>query len=147
MNKKHKILTIAALVSGFISSIAVLLVGLTTINKEFSDRATIIVPIIFWVGLILEQIFIWTANSIRKKESRNIKCLPGIISFFKNSEGTVSTLVCAISFTVYVILMCLHKWDIIQFVLLFLVIATFRMHCILNGCNYEYIKKITEERT
>jgi hypothetical protein len=103
---------------------------------------------VFWISVILEQVFFWKCNSDRKQMERKTwpkrrqKNAPiGIAAFFKNPEAIVADAVLfisAISTTLIAAFRVQISWLIIMSIsLLFL---SFNMHCILNGRNYRCMK-------
>lgn len=117
-------------------------------NKVFN----IIIPVIFWLGLIGEQFFIWRANRYRKilekKNSRypkRIRGRPGVFSVFRSTEGMVADALFLICLIVFVVFALLHKGEsVLQYILIFCMILSFRLHCIFDGINYRYKKLLTE---
>lgn len=139
-----------AIVCSFISSFALLSCIFIGMN-DISDKIIgIIFPIIFWLGLIAEQILIWKSNSIRKSiekssEFRKIKPGIGVISFARTEAGLIADVVLAISFIVLLILMIFSIGEnVLQYIFIFLLVLSFRLHCIFNGQNFRY-KKILEK--
>ena len=117
------------------------------VNKCF----IVVFPILFWLGLIFEQFFLWRANKIRKKiegTGRYERALgrPGIVSFFQNRAGAVSDILLGFSFLCLVIFIALQKGEnSMQVLLITVLVLTFRFHCILNGRNFKY-KDYLEKR-
>ena len=132
-----------ALVFSVISSIAILLCIITPVKDKTEQILVYTTSIIFWLGLILEQIFIWMADAVRKKEvgkkEKNKKSYPGIISFFKTKLGKISDILLILSLITYVI-MLITEFGVYfsQYIALFLIVLSFRFHCIANGKNYIY---------
>ena len=68
-----------------------------------------------------------------------LRGLPGVISFLKTPFGFVTDVLlvgCTVAYTVLVI----GGWGqgLAQYILLFLIVLTFRWHSIANGKNYRY---------
>lgn len=140
-----------AIVCSFISSFALLSYIFIGMN-DISDKIIgIIFPIIFWLGLIGEQFFIWKSNSIRKSiekssEFRKIKSGIGVISFARTEAGLIADVVLAISFIVLLILMIFSIGEnVLQYIFIFLLVLSFRLHCIFNGQNFRYKKILKKE--
>lgn len=134
----------AAFTFSALSSLAVLLAILSELESDYEYIAVIAASSVFWLFLILEQLYMWLANSARKKlertESvRRLDGLFGAISFFKTPFGFVMDVLfigCTVAFAV----LAIGDWGrgIAQYVLLFLIVLTFRWHSIANGKNYRY---------
>ena len=106
---------------------------------------------LFWIGIILEQLFFWRTNSLRKKAegengentySLSSKSRIGIFSFFQNIEAIICDIVLILSAVLVVLSVVLQikeQWLIIvSIVLLFL---SLNLHCFFNGKNYLYKKE------
>lgn len=112
----------------------------------------LVFPIVFWVGFIAEQFFIWKANSFRKQieatvKKRRISMNPGIISIFQTEAGAITDIVFAISLVVFIILMVTSIGEkAIQYIFIFLLVLSFRLHCILNGKNFKYKKFLAKRK-
>ena len=116
-----------SIAASIVSSISIL--GIAFIGKElaFEKLIQIIFPIIFWVGTIIEQAMIWSANSIRVKleaegKLRRIRGRPGALSILQTEEGAITDIIIVILIIVFVILLLLEKdyYNIFLFHLLFL---------------------------
>ena len=112
----------------------------------------IIFPLVFWIGLLIEQYFIWNANSFRKKlesegKLRRIRGKPGAVSILQTEEGAVTDLILVISLIVFVILLLFGIGKgFPQYLFIFFVVLSFRMHCILNGKNFRYKKYLAKRK-
>ena len=89
------------------SIIACIFIGTDEVTNKV---LRLVFPIVFWLGLIAEQVFIWKANSLRKHfeatvKKRRIRMNPGIISILQTEAGAIADIVFAISLVVFVILM------------------------------------------
>lgn len=123
-----------------ISSLPILLCILNPKSDKDERTVIFITSAVFWAGLIAEQAFIWLANFQRKKLSDNKKGgYPGIISFFKTKVGKVSDIILIISVIAFIIMSTAEiSVNVVQFIILFLIVLSFRFHCITNGKNYSY---------
>ena len=145
--EKSGLYVLLSLIFSAVSSGAVLLCIMNP-TKDAAEQALIYsASSIFWAGLILEQIFIWMANAKRKKTAdkneKKDKSRPGIISFFKTRLGKISDIVFILSFITYIIMLVTEVGiDFSQYVILFLIVLSFRFHCISNGKNYIYRQEI-----
>lgn len=139
-----------SLVSSVLSSSAVLLCIWGVQNEQ--TIAEIIIPIIFWAGLIFEQYFLWDANRLLKKIEKNnkikkIRNLPGIISIAKTRLGLIADCVLISALIGFVILFIGNLGEhFTQYILLFFIVLSFRIHCIANGKNYRYKNYLLHER-
>lgn len=102
--------------------------------------------ILFWLGLLGEQRLLWKVNAFRKRDARVAKNKkhnekPGIFAVWNNTYGAVADVVFAISLLLFVVLVAIGAGEkILQYILIFLLVLSFRLHCILNGKNFNYIK-------
>lgn len=140
-----------AIACSFVSSFALLSCIFIGMN-DISDKIIgIVFPIIFWLGLIAEQILIWKSNAVRKEienigKTRKFRGGPGIINIWKNRYGAIADIVCLVSLLLLVLFLIIGIGEkTIQYILIFLLVLSFRLHCILNGQNFRY-KKYLEKR-
>ena len=138
-----------ALVFAVLTSLALALIPLGNIFSEGAEKkVSLVIAALFWICLILEQVFFWVANAGRKKIQKKafggrklVKPALGLISFGCNKEGRVSDIV---FFTTFIATICLiifqvqSRWLVTSVLSLFLLSFTF--HCIFNGTTYRYIK-------
>lgn len=144
-------LTNTAIVCSFVSSFALLSYVFIGMN-DISDKIIgIIFPVIFWLGLIAEQILIWKSNAVRKEienigKTRKFRGRPGIINIWKNRYGAIADIVCLASLLLLALFMIIGIGEkAVQYILIFLLVLSFRLHCIFNGQNFRY-KKYLEKR-
>lgn len=131
-----------AIVLSAISSVSVLFALISLSNDKAELIIKIIASIVFWFGLFVEQAFIWRANSLRKESEgyadKKLNLLKlGIFSVCKNRYGLVADAALLLSIIAYII--CAvgdFGSNKFQIVLIFVVLLSFRMHCILNGKNF-----------
>lgn len=142
---KYTRLLKSSILCSFISSISIL----SCIFIERNDKANLVIkivfPLIFWLGLFGEQFLFWKSNSIRKKilKASNQRCLNskiGLISISQNHYGTAADIVFAVSFIALLLftIFGIGK-QTAQYIIIFLLVLSFRLHCILNGKNFKYI--------
>ncbi len=138
-----------AMAFAVLNSLALALIPLDSIFSEGAGKkVSLIIAALFWICLILEQVFFWTANSGRKKIQKKafggrklVNPVLGLISFGCNKEGRISDIV---FFTTFIATICLiifqvqSRWLVTSILALFLLSFTF--HCIFNGTTYRYIK-------
>lgn len=120
-------------------------------NEKVNTALRIVFPTVFWLGFAAEQFCIWKANYIRKQLEFSIgkpraKMKIGAISFLQTDSGMIADIVMVVSL---VVLMILTAFDVgeraTQYIFIFLLVLSFRLHCILNGKNFRY-KKILAKR-
>ncbi|MBE6808055.1 MAG: hypothetical protein E7524_01155 [Ruminococcaceae bacterium] len=123
-----------------VSFIAAILEGETLTSRIIK----ILCALLFWSGLAVEQIFMWKANKRRLKiesivSGRRITGMSGIFSFLKTEFGFFTDATLAISLITYIVLV-IGNWgeNVAQYIFLFLIVLSFRLHCIANGKNYRY---------
>lgn len=150
--RKYNLFISLSMCFSVISSVAVIFCVFVADDKEASKNLQIICPIIFWLGLLAEQVFIWTANFIRKKTvvsvgKRKKQMLPGVVSFFRTAEGTIADILMIVFFTLLVILMIFKIGEeALQYIFICLLVLSFRFHCILNGKNFRYKKYLVKRK-
>ena len=143
---------ILAIVASSVSSLSILICIFIGENETVNTVLKIIFPLIFWIGLILEQVLISQASKIRielEKEEKRMqpRLKPGIISIFQTEEGTKADIAFAVSFFILIILMIFDiGTNVLQYIFIFLSVLTFRMHCILNGKNFRYKKFFSKRK-
>ena len=139
--KEHRVLLIASVIFSILSSFAIPFIAFAL--KYDAKWAKTPISLLFWLGLIGEQVCFWHANSILKKLRPTIKTRfkpkIGLISPFGTSTGAIADIVFAVSFIAFIIL-CIFKIgeNNFQYLFLFLLVLSFRLHCILNGKNFWY---------
>lgn len=143
---------ILAIVASSVSSLSILVCIFIGENEVLNTVLKIVFPLIFWIGLILEQVFISQANKMRleleKEDKRKQPRLkPGVISIFQTEEGAKADITFAVSFLILIILMIFDiGTNVLQYIFIFLSVLTFRMHCILNGKNFRYKKFFSKRK-
>lgn len=109
-----------------------------------------VVAFLFWLSIFAEVWLSHLANRVRKKLERKLyrnkeikNSMPGIISFFKNTEAKM------VDILLFIVVLLLgmiiwqrinKSWLIIGEVAI--LILLFSLHCVLNGRNYRYLKKL-----
>lgn len=139
-----------AIVCSVISSGAVL-ISMLDVDGTQKLFFAILASSLFWGGLIAEQMCVWNANKLRKNiESgssvRKVRGWPGVCSFFKTESGFLADVLFILSLITYIVL-AIGNWgvNVAQYIFIFLLVLSFRLHCILNGKNFRY-KKILAKR-
>ncbi len=133
-----------SLVYSLISSLAILPIMFLGEDEFKNQIIKIIFPVIFWLCTVFELVFIITANSIRKElesypENKKFKRRIGVISFFSNKLAANVDLIFIVSLIVFLVMSIFGLGEkVVQYVLMFILILTFRVHCTLNGKNYRY---------
>lgn len=138
-----------AMISSFVSSLAVLFT-IGEGNESARKILTIIASLIFWLGLVAEQLFIWRANRQRKTlessiQGRKMQGLPGICSFFKTRLGMIADVVLLLSVILFIVLSGTEN-EVLQYIFLFFIVFAFRLHCTANGKNYGYNKYLSKRK-
>lgn len=109
---------------------------------------SVTVAIVFWGGLILEQVFFWRANKVRKKiqqrafKSRRLKnASVGLVTFGTSREARIFDIAFAVSLVTSIAFNFLRiQIDWLVILSLAVLLLSFNLHCILNGKTYRYIK-------
>ena len=148
--RKHSLFLKFSMISSCVSS-AALLLCIFAVRSDLKIYLFLI-PVIFWFGLIAEQVFFWKANSILKQiintgQVRRSNTKPGIIAPLQTELGAIADLIFVVSLIVFLILV-IGNWgnSLFQFIFLFLIVLSFRVHCIANGKNYWYKKYLSRRR-
>ena len=149
IRKIHRILLFASIVFSVMSSLAIpaILIVFGDVTDDSKIPPQFVTSLVFWVGLFGEQAFIWGANAIlrRIKKTNKARFEPkvGIIAPFTTLEGMIADIVFIWALIVGVIVYLLNVSQYVQFIMLFLLVLSFRLHCILNGKNYWYSKLLS----
>lgn len=122
----------------FLSSACVLIVP----AAHYQTVLTMICSGLFWGFLLAGYAMLWFVNHFRKKQKQTAaRRRVGIITFFRNPFAGIMDGICIIGI---VLLLISTKVSLmqgyLQFVLSFLVLFSFHMHCILNGENFKYMQ-------
>lgn len=152
MVKRFKSAFCLSVIAVCVSTIALLLISFADMNGNIFEKViSYIAGLLFWSGLIMEQVFFYKANSLMKLiEKRLLKNkMPayknaqiGIISFFENREAIIADITLLLSTIFLVILsICRIKDSWLIPIGVAIMFFSFNMHCLLNGKNYKYIKK------
>ena len=143
---------ILAIVASSVSSLSILTCIFIGENETLNTVLKMVFPLIFWIGLIFEQVLISQASKIRielekEEKRRQPRLKPGIISIFQTEEGTKADIAFAVSFFILIILMIFDiGTNVLQYIFIFLSVLTFRMHCILDGKNFRYKKFFSKRK-
>lgn len=139
-----------SLVSLGVSALSLLFIPLVNLNGSGATKFfAYVIGAVFWIGLIIEQIFIWKINSnrhllenrIRRNGGRTLKGKIGVVSFFRNKEAFIADIVLFVSaIAVAVISIFKIKVEWLLIICVVILFVSFNLHCILNGINYSYIK-------
>lgn len=150
--KKFSLFINLSIIASIISSVSIMACVFLGKSDNADQTIKIIFPLVFWIGLLIEQYFIWNANSFRKKlesegKLRRIRGKPGAVSILQTEEGAVTDLILVISLIVFVILLLFGIGKgFPQYLFIFFVVLSFRMHCILNGKNFRYKKYLAKRK-
>ena len=137
--KKHSILFCFSVAFSVISSLS--LMAAILVNSEGRNKEILIAfGLVFWIGLILEQVLFWRANRLMRiaitKDRRRIRGKPGIISLSTYMEGLVVDAVFIISLIAFIICIAFGLGEsLMQYIFICLMVLSFRLHCFLNGRN------------
>ena len=147
IKRKHTVLFGISVVCSVISSLS--LMSAILVNSEGKNKEILIAfGLVFWIGLILEQILFWRADHLMKiaitKDSHRICGKPGIIALSRCIEGIVVDTVFIISLIAFIVCIAFGLGEaLMQYIFICLMVLMFRLHCFLNGRNYKY-KKLKE---
>ena len=147
--KKHSGLLYLAIASSAVSSLS--LMAATLVNNEGKNKIPLIIfGVIFWIGLVCEQVFYWRSHKIAKEIARNSKKSlserVSIFNFATYTEAIIADVIFVVSLIALVVCVLIGIGEaILQYILICCIVLTFRMHCILNGKSYRY-KKTMERK-
>lgn len=155
MLKKFRCYFIFSIVCSLVSAAAIFMMSFSNNdNKECS----IGIAIMFWLGILAEQVFFWNANSKRKNiesalrrkgVSLKVKKQIGIFSFFKNKPASCADVVLFASAIFTAFLSVKNEANnLLFFSVLTIAFVSLNLHSFFNGTNFIYItnyKKISRE--
>ena len=103
---------------------------------------TILCSSAFWGFLIIGYGLLWMINWKRRKQmKKGEKRRIGIITFFRNPPAKMMDFICLAGILILIISsFAAPLQGYLQYVLSFLVIFSFHMHCILNGEIFRYMQ-------
>ena len=136
---KNRILQLIIIIGClFLSSACVLMVPIAHNQKAL----TMLCSIMFWGFLLAGYLMFWFINHSRKKQKQKLtKRRVGIVTFFRNSPAKLMDCICIVGI---ILLLISAKAELLQgylqYIISFLVLFSFHMHCILNGENFQYIQ-------
>ena len=147
-----------AIIFAALSAVAIAVIPVRSVlSGETRDKVSALIAGFFWVSLLLEQIFFWSANGGRKKiqkrvslDKQMVKPMVGIINFGSSKEALVCDLILIAAVAVTIVLSMIRaRANWLTMGTLAILILSFNLHCILNGTTYRYIKafqKMKKER-
>lgn len=142
-NKTKKYLYMA-IISACISSASILLCMAN--NNQTEAFIRIVFPAIFWGFIVIEIIFLLKADKYRKKcvsnQKRGIRKhqKAGILYFFSNKKAKIVDVCFLLSLLIEIVLMLVGNGDkTFNYLIIFVIVFSFHMHCFMNGKNYLYI--------
>ena len=142
---KSKYYLTLSIIFSFVSSIAIIPSMFLGENEKSNLVIKIVFPLIFWLGLGFEQYFFWKSNNIRKEilsegNYRKLNAKLGMISFLQNKYGAIADLILIVSLIILILLTIIKVGEkSVQYIFIFLLVLSFRLHTILNGKNFRYI--------
>lgn len=147
--RKHKTYLYFSIISSVVSSLS--LMAAMLVNPDGENKVILLIfGVVFWIGLIAEQVCFWRSyvfmKEIAHQRKRHLKGRTGIFTFAASPEGFIADIVFAISLISLIICVSFSIGEtILQYILVCFIVLAFRLHCILNGKSYRY-KKITERK-
>lgn len=141
-----------SIVFSVISSLSILSIVFLDKSESLDIVLRIVFPIVFWLGFVGEQFFIWKATFLRKSieksdDFRKNKAGIGLISFLRTEAGLIADVALALSsITLLILIIFSIGENVVQYVFIFLLVLSFRLHCILNGKNFRYKKYLAKRK-
>ena len=130
----------AAMGGSLLSAAGALLCGIPEIFPELENPMRLVIPILFWAGLMIQQGCIWGANTIRRRYfSQDVGGrIPGIFRFFATPVGKAADLALAVALVLAIASAMVSMPGVVQYGFLFLTVFFLYMHAICNGKNFIY---------
>lgn len=125
-----------------ISSASVLLcIGLGRAD-ETDQQIAMLCPAVFWSALLLEVVFVCYATRLRRQLEKRFSGLEypkGIRSIGKRADVLITDAVGLLAVAALVVLLLRHiPTSAIQYLLLFVIVLTVRLHLMLTGKNHVF---------
>lgn len=152
-----KIIIIALAVSSF----SLILATFGDYNGSTANIITaVIAGLLFWLFLILGYVLLAMISKHRKQYEKKAvdfqtnrtrgtenKKKPGVICFFSNKYASIADVVMVISIilTLVIVLLIPKTPQMLQLLLISLTVFSIHMHCVLNGINFKYIRKLSKK--
>lgn len=147
--KKFRMSLLLAMMCPVAGALALLSILFVDSDKNNVHRVlSYVIAAVFWLSLILTQLFLWIANAERKSVERKLKkklsdknSRPGIISFFSSKEAKIADAVMLISAAIVAFLAIKGisiGWMVLSAISMFFL--SLNMHSFLNGRNYKALK-------
>lgn len=136
---KNRILQLVIIIGCLLlSSACVLMVPIAHNRKTL----TMLCSGMFWGFLLAGYVMFWLVNHFRKKqEQATVKRRIGIVTFFRNPVAKLMDCICVVGIVVLLIsVKAEFLQGYLQYMISFLVLFSFHMHCILNGENFQYMQ-------
>ncbi len=126
----------------------VLFMPLAVESRNTGQTFIIAVGLIFWISALLGYCAVTVAGILRRKilktaksSALSLKGRVGLFSFFSNVSATVADLTMIASAVLFVIVNITElKTSYFAYIVLFLLIFSIHMHCLLNGKIFKLIK-------
>ena len=148
LQRIFRYITLSIILAIMASILLILIPASTVFGEKTGSVISIVLAAMFWISLVLEQIFFWLADTGRKKFLKRfftgrkiVNPSIGIISFGCNKEARVSDLAffaALITTVCLIVFQAQNQWLICG--ALSVLLLSFTFHCIFNGITYRYIK-------
>ena len=147
--KDMKAMFIVACVFQTIMSGTILLMPLASSEYSNSRDILVIVGGIFWISFIAGYVSLYRCISLYKKSRYKKTSGPiGMFRFFTGIPAITSDIILILSTVLFFIISFTSMRDkYVAYILLFLVIWSVNMHCMLNGKIYKVIKEKTRRKS
>ncbi len=133
------------------SAIALFIMAATILVMPFASETrafVVIVGVVFWLFAFIGYGLLIVADSARKKAMRSMvelqpisKERPGIITFFSNVYAAAADTTMILSFVLFIAINFTEfRTSYFAYILLFLLVYSIHMHCLLNGKNCKAIQ-------
>ena len=144
--RSGKRLMILSILGFFVCALSALLLPLSVAAGRQLSVIGLLVGILFWVGL-LGGIVLFFMSWLKVKSDRGYLTLKtesrwGLISFFRSGPAATADVLCIVMIIATVVGNLLPVFPyVLNAVIIFILIFTFCLHCILNGRVFRYLCK------
>lgn len=144
-NIKHPVGVFLVIMLSILASSACILAVPAAHNRH---GLTMLCSGIFWAGMAAGYGVLFYVNAVRRRSTDTASGhRAGIISFFRNTPARIADISGLVCIILLIISFSAEPMEgYLQFVLFFLIVFLFHMHCILNGENYRFLQLIIRRK-
>lgn len=147
--KKFRTFLLSSMIAAVVAGLALLLIPKSNVRGNGAEKVlSLIIAIIFWIGIIIEIVMLIMANSNRKNSlpaNRKHIGTIGALTFFSNREASIVDIILCVSLITLTILTIGNiEVGLLNIIVIVIVFLSFNFHCFFNGKNYKYFKTINK---